>query len=294
MSELPTGTVTFLFSDIEGSTRLLQLLGERFSALLEGHRSVIRSAVAECAGVEIGTEGDSFFVVFRTPADALRAAVSMQRRLAAHDWPDGAAVRVRIGVHTGEGVLGPGGYFGIDVNRAARISDAAHGGQIIVSESTHALCEHSLPEGTAFEDLGRHRLKDILHLEHLYGLVIEGLPCDFPPPRTLDVRPNNLPLQLTSFIGRDKEIAAVKGVLEGTRLLTLSGPGGTGKTRLALQSPPRSLPSTEMGPSLSISPRLRTRPSSPPQSPPLSASRRWPDVPSSRTSRNISAPRRCC
>jgi predicted ATPase/class 3 adenylate cyclase len=234
MSELPTGTVTFLFSDIEGSTRLLQALGDRFSALLAEHASIIRSAIATCGGVEVGTEGDSFFVVFRTPAEALQAAVEIQRGLAAHDWPDGAAVRVRIGVHTGEGILGPGGYVGIDVNRAARISDAAHGGQVIVSEATRALCEHGLPEGTSFEDLGRHRLKDILHLEHLYGLVIDGLPCDFPPPRTLDVRPNNLPLQLTSFIGRDREIAAVKGLLEGTRLLTLSGPGGTGKTRLAL------------------------------------------------------------
>ena len=235
MSELPTGTVTFLFSDIEGSTRLLQRFGERFSELLAEHASIIRSAVAECGGVEVGTEGDSFFVVFRTPAEALQAAVEIQRGLAAQEWPDGGAIRVRMGVHTGEGILGPGGYVGIDVNRAARISDAAHGGQIIVSEATRALCEHDLPKGTSWEDLGQHRLKDILHLEHLHGLVLDGLPFDFPPPRSLDVRPNNLPMQLTSFIGRDREIAAVQGLLEGTRLLTLSGPGGTGKTRLALQ-----------------------------------------------------------
>jgi predicted ATPase/class 3 adenylate cyclase len=234
MSELPTGTVTFLFSDIEGSTRLLQALGDRFSALLEEHASIIRSALTECGGIEVSSEGDSFFVVFLTPAEALQAAVEIQRGLAAHDWPEGAAIRVRMGLHTGEGVLGPGGYVGIDVNRAARISDAAHGGQTIVSEATHALCEHALPKGAAFKDLGLHRLKDILHLEHLYCLVIEGLPSDFPPPRTL-ARPNNLPLQLTSFIGRDRELAAVKDLLEGNRLLTLSGPGGTGKTRLALQ-----------------------------------------------------------
>lgn len=204
MSELPTGTVTFLFSDIEGSTRLIQKLGERFLAVLGEHAGVVRQALAEFRGVEVNTEGDSFFVAFRTPVDAVQAAVAIQRGLAAHDWTEDALVRVRIGVHTGEGVLGGNDYVGMDVNRAARIAGAAHGGQVLVSGATCGLVEHGLPEGTALRDLGPHRLKDIAHPEHLYQLAIEDLPSDFPPPRSLDARPNNLPLQLTSFAGKER------------------------------------------------------------------------------------------
>jgi predicted ATPase/class 3 adenylate cyclase len=239
MAELPTGTVTFLFTDIEGSTRLLQELGDdRYSAVREEHEAILRRAIVEGDGVEVSTEGDSFFVAFRSPVGAVRAAMAAQRGLAAHEWSHGGAVQVRMGLHTGEGVLhGPRGddYVGIDVNRAARIADAAHGGQVIVSEATRGLVEHALPEGASLRDLGEHRLKDIVHPEHLYDLVIEGLPADFPPPRTLDARPNNLPVQLTSFVGRDEQIARIRQLLERTRLLTLTGAGGTGKSRLALQ-----------------------------------------------------------
>jgi predicted ATPase/class 3 adenylate cyclase len=235
MSDLPTGTVTFLFTDIEGSTRMLQELGHRYAAVLDEHAEIARRAIADCGGVEVSTEGDSFFVAFRSPAKAVLAAVSIQQDLAAKEWFGGTAVSVRMGLHSGQGDLGAVGYVGIDVNRAARIANAAHGGQILLSEATRALVEHSLPEGTSLRDLGQHRLKDIAHPEHLYDLMIEGLPCDFPPPRTLDARPNNLPLQLTSFVGREKELASVKSVLDRSRLLTLTGAGGTGKTRLALQ-----------------------------------------------------------
>jgi predicted ATPase/class 3 adenylate cyclase len=242
MAELPTGTVTFLLTDIEGSTRLLQELGDRYAAVRDEYADIVRGAIAEGDGVEVNTQGDSFFAVFPSPAGGVRAAVAAQRALAARDRSRGPPVRVRMGLHTGEGVLGGEDYAGIDVNRAARIADAAHGGQILLSGATRGLVEHALPEGASLRDLGEHRLKDIAHPEHLYHLVIEGLPADFPPPRTLDARPNNLPVQLTSFVGREKEMAEVRRLLSRTRLLTLTGVGGTGKSRLALQVAAEVLP----------------------------------------------------
>ena len=241
-AELPTGTVTFLFTDIEGSTRLLQELGDRYAAVRDDHAAILRHAIQEGGGVEVNTEGDSFFAAFRSPAGAVRAAFTAQRGLAGHNWSPGPPVRVRMGLHTGDGTLGGDDYVGIDVNRAARIAGAAHGGQILLSDSIRALAEHALPEGASLRDLGQHRLKDIARPERLHELVIEGLPSDFPAPRTLDARPNNLPVQLTSFVGREQEIAEVRRLLDGTRLLTLSGPGGSGKSRLALQVAAELLP----------------------------------------------------
>jgi predicted ATPase/class 3 adenylate cyclase len=235
MTDLPTGTVTFLFTDIEGSTRLLQALGERYPAVHDEHAAIVRRAVAEAGGTEVSTHGDAFFVAFRSPVGAVRAAVAAQRGLAAHDWSPGPPVRVRMGVHTGEGTLGGDDYVGLDVHRAARIADAAHGGQVIVSEATRGLVRHALPAGVSLRDLGVHRLRGLADTEHLHELVVEGLASDFPPPRTLDARPNNLPLQLTSFVGREEEIAEVERLLGQTRLLTLTGPGGSGKSRLALR-----------------------------------------------------------
>ncbi|MGH8958235.1 MAG: ATP-binding protein [Acidimicrobiia bacterium] len=235
MTELPTGTVTFLFTDIEGSTRLLQRHGDEYPNLLETHSRLIRSAIAETDGVEIRTEGDSFFVAFVSAPDAVRVAVLSQVSLATHPWPAEGEVRVRMGMHTGLGRLGGDNYVGLDVHRAARISAAGNGGQVLISEATKAQVEHNLPDRVSLRDLGRHRLKDIEHPEHLYDLVIGGLPAEFPPIRTLDARPTNLPSQRTSFVGRDRAVAEVTSLLAKGQLLTLTGPGGTGKTRLALK-----------------------------------------------------------
>jgi predicted ATPase/class 3 adenylate cyclase len=234
--QLPAGTVTFLFTDIEGSTRLLQGLGDGYPAVLSDHRRLLREAFEAENGHEIATEGDSFFVVFASAPQALRAAVFAQRAIAAHPWPGDASVKVRIGLHTGEGVVSAGTYVGIDVHRAARIAAAGHGGQVLLSDTTRALVEHALPDGVALHDLGRHRLKDIAHPEHLHELRIEGLPADFPPPRSLDARPNNLPQRLTTFVGREEEVAEVRALVRNYRLVTLTGPGGTGKTRVALRA----------------------------------------------------------
>jgi predicted ATPase/class 3 adenylate cyclase len=235
MTDLPTGTVTFLFTDVEGSTRLLQALGDRYSAVHDEHAAIIRRAVASGGGVEVSTHGDAFFVVFTSPAGAVRAAVAAQRGLAAHDWSPGPPVRVRMGLHTGEGTLGGDDYVGIDVHRAARIADAAHGGQVIVSDATRGLVQHALPAGASLRDLGEHHLRGLADTARLHQLVVDGLPADFPPPRTPDARPSNLPPQLTSFVGREAETAEVERLLDHTRLVTLTGPGGSGKTRLALR-----------------------------------------------------------
>jgi predicted ATPase/class 3 adenylate cyclase len=235
VTEIPTGTVTFLFTDIEGSTRLAQDLGEAWPPLLERHRQIARAAWADQYGVEIGTEGDSFFVVFASAPHAAAAAVAVQRGLAAEEWPAGGQIRSRMGLHTGEGVLSGGSYVGLDVHRAARIANAGHGGQVLLSATTRALVEGSLPDGVALREMGEHRLKDLSRPERIWDLVVDGLSSDFPPLRTLNAVPNNLPTQLTSFLGRQREIAEARQLLIDGRLLTLTGPGGTGKTRLSLQ-----------------------------------------------------------
>jgi predicted ATPase/class 3 adenylate cyclase len=235
--ELPMGTVTLLFTDIEGSTRLLQQLGKRYSEVLTECRYLLRTAFQQHHGHEVDTQGDAFFVAFARASDAVAAAVASQRALFSHAWPHGVTVRVRIGLHTGEPQLSTEGYVGLDVHRAARIMSAGHGGQVLLSQTTRDLVEHDLSTGVSLRDLGAHRLKDLAHPSHLFQLVISGLPADFPPLLTLDVHPNNLPIQPTSLIGREKEVATVRHLLhrDDVRLLTLTGPGGTGKTRLGLQ-----------------------------------------------------------
>jgi predicted ATPase/class 3 adenylate cyclase len=235
--DLPTGTLTFLFTDIEGSTKLAASLGnERWTPVLERHQEVLRECFTSRGGIEVATEGDSFFVVFPSAPAAVAAAVAAQQRFAAEPWPDGAAVRVRMGLHTGEGTLGADNYVGLDVHRAARVAAAGHGGQVLISAATRSLAQQNLPEGVTLRDLGEHRLKDLAQPERLAMLVVPGCPTEFPPLRTVDAVPNNLPLQLTSFIGREQEVAEVgRTLLDGARLVTLTGPGGTGKTRLSLQ-----------------------------------------------------------
>jgi predicted ATPase/class 3 adenylate cyclase len=232
----PTGTVTLLFTDIEGSTRLLQSLGSAYGGLLAEHHRVVRDAVARAGGAEVKTEGDSFFIVFRSSSDAIAAASDAQRGLAGASWPRGATVRVRMGLHTGDVAFVDGEYVGLDVHRAARVAAAAHGGQVLLTETTRSLVASSLPAGVTVRDLGEHHLRDLERPEHLYQLVLEGLAADFPPIRTASARFDVLPRPLTSFIGREAEVTRLMELLRGTRLLTLTGPGGTGKTRLAIES----------------------------------------------------------
>jgi predicted ATPase/class 3 adenylate cyclase len=221
MAELPTGTVTFLFTDIEGSTRLLHELGDAYADALAEHRRVLREVFARHGGVEVDTQGDAFFVAFDRAKDAVEAAGEAQQAL------ERGAVRVRIGLHTGEPVVTEEGYVGIDVHRAARIAAAGHGGQVLVSETTR-----DLAVGDGLRDLGEHRLKDLTAPERIYQLG----DSDFPPLKTL--YQTNLPVPATPFLGRDEELEAVDGLLADAevRLLTLTGAGGSGKTRLALQA----------------------------------------------------------
>jgi YVTN family beta-propeller protein len=199
MAELPSGTVTFLFTDIEGSTRLVkELRQERFGQLLADHRQILRAAFAAHGGQEVDTQGDAFFVAFRRAADAALAAAAAQRGLAGHGWPDGADCRVRMGIHTGEPGVGEEGYHGLGVHRAARIMAAGHGGQILVSQSTSSVLEDDELPAIRIRDLGQHHLKDLERPEHIYQLDVEGLPTEFPPLRTADVP--------TAYSGREEEL----------------------------------------------------------------------------------------
>ncbi|HEU4673888.1 MAG TPA: adenylate/guanylate cyclase domain-containing protein [Candidatus Limnocylindrales bacterium] len=230
---LPVGTLTLVFTDIEGSTRLELAIGtDRYAALLDRHRTLLRAAWASGDGVEVVTEGDSFFVVFERPTAAVGAAVEGQRALAAEPWPADAPIRVRIGIHTGEVSQGEMGYVGTAINRAARIAASGHGGQVLLSAATRSLVGDALPDGVDIRDLGAHRLRDLPQPERLFQLVVGGLPSEFPPLR--GQVGDSLPVQLTSFVGRESELAEAERLLATSRLLTLVGPGGTGKTRLAI------------------------------------------------------------
>ena len=234
---LPEGTITLLFTDVEGSTAHLHRLGDEYATLLADQRAILRAAFAKWNGHEVGTEGDSFFAVFARAGDAVAAAAEAQRALEAHRWPDGHTVRVRMGLHTGEPLLSSTGYVGMDVHRAARIAAAAHGGQVVLSQTTRDLVGDGLPAGIGVLDLGVHRFKDFESPRRIFQLVVPGLPATFPPLRSLDTRPHNLPVQPTPLVGRGDLVAAAHEMLvqPDVRLLTMVGPGGVGKSRLGLQ-----------------------------------------------------------
>ena len=230
MQHVPTGTVTFLFTDIEGSTRLARTLGDRWPDVLETHHRILREAIGTHNGIEIRTEGDAFFAVFASAVDAVAATAEAQDALAAYPWLEDAPVRVRMGLHTGEGRLSGGEYIGLDVHLAARVAATGHGGQVVLSPATHALVHGTLAVSVTLRDLGEHTLKDFDEPVRLYQLGDRA----FPPLKTISN--TNLPRPASSFVGREREVAGVATLIrQGTRLVTLTGPGGTGKTRLALE-----------------------------------------------------------
>jgi predicted ATPase/class 3 adenylate cyclase/tetratricopeptide (TPR) repeat protein len=231
-------TLTFLFTDIEGSTALVGRLGEDlYAQVLAGHHVLVRSALAAHDGHEVDTQGDAFFAVFSSPRACVAAVLAMQRALQGHAWPGGEPVRVRMGIHCGEATRTAAGLVGLEVHRAARVAAVGHGGQVLVSAAAAALVRDGLPPGAALADLGTHRLKDLGRPEQIFQLHAAGLQAEFPPLRSLGnpALPNNLPAQLSAFIGRGREVAEVRALVESARLVTLTGAGGCGKTRLGLQ-----------------------------------------------------------
>jgi class 3 adenylate cyclase len=248
MSKLPAGTVTLVFTDIEGSTRLLQQLGDRYLQLLAEHRRLLRTVFTKHGGHEVSTEGDAFFVAFTRARDAVAAAAHAQQALADHVWPEGVRLSVRIGIHTGEPTRSAGDYAGLDVHRAARICSAGHGGQVLLSGVTQELVAHELPSGMSMRDLGEHWLKDLQQPEHLFQLVIPGLTVDYPPLKSLKHRPSlagrlpevwNVPGRNPHFTGREDLLRRLRERLQaGERVLVvqaLYGLGGVGKTQLAIE-----------------------------------------------------------
>lgn len=232
----PSGTVTFLYTDIEGSTQLARLHPEDMPPALARHHAILQDAITTHNGYIFRVVGDEFNVAFANAFDALSAALQAQRGLHIEVWGATVPLRVRMGLHTGPATARTDDYDGyLTLSHTKRLMSTAYGGQILISEATQALVRDQLPQGVTLRDLGEHRLKDFDRAEHIFQVVVPDLPTEFPPLKTLGTIRNNLPMPLTSFIGRERELAEVKQLLSNTRLLTLTGPGGTGKTRLALQ-----------------------------------------------------------
>ena len=240
---LPSGTVTFLFTDIEGSTKLAQQFPDELPALLSRHNEILDQAVRAHHGFVFQTAGDSYSVAFQNANDAVGAAIEAQKGLHSESWSP-APVKVRMGIHTGKAEFqGRGEYQGyLTLSHVQRLMSAAHGGQVLISQKTWELIRNQLPDGVSLRDMGERRLKDMIHSERIYQFIIESLPSDFPPIKTLDVFQHNLPAQMTSFIGREREIKEVQQTLTTYRLVTLTGSGGVGKSRLSLQVGMQCLP----------------------------------------------------
>ena len=237
MSEYPRGTVAFLFTDIEGSTRRWESDREAMWRAVERHFVLLDEAIAAHGGVHFKTVGDAVQAAFHTVPDAVAAVVDGQRALRDEDWADLGPMRVRMAIHAGEAVPKDGDYLAPSLNRLSRVLSTGYGEQVLLTEAARALAGGRLPPGHDLRDLGAHRLRDLLVAEHIFQLTGPGLPTDFPPLKSLDWRPHNLPAQPTPLIGREIEVAALRDLLAapGTRLVTLTGAGGSGKTRLALQ-----------------------------------------------------------
>lgn len=229
---LPTGLVTYLFTDIEGSTRLLHRVGDRYADLLDAHHNIIRRAITDHNGVELRTEGDAFFAVFTTIEDGTSAAVKAQRDIASDPGLSSESVKVRMGIHSGEATLGGDNYTGIDVHIAARVANAANGGQILV---TDPIAHKTVMFSVSFVDLGGFWLKDIEEPTNLHAVIAEGVELSTAPPNAANTHPRNAPRDLSSFIGRDREVSHALEILDSSRVTVLTGPGGTGKTRLAIK-----------------------------------------------------------
>ncbi len=231
----PSGTVTFLFTDIEGSTSLWEAAPDSMRAALELHDAILHDSIKAHGGQVFSTGGDGLAAVFARSIDAVAAAAQAQAALTTEAWPLDAPIRVRIGVHTGEAIERDGDYFGPAVNRAARLMAMGHGGQVLISHATEQLLQGALSGGLDLWDLGEHRLRDLSRPERIFQLCVPGCDADFPPLRSLDAARTNLPVQLTSFVGREEDIRTVGALLGEHRVVTLTGVGGVGKTRLALQ-----------------------------------------------------------
>src|SRR6266545_3777525 len=236
MSNLPSGTVTFLFTDIEGSTKLAREHQESWEALRSRHHDILHRAIETHNGYVFQIIGDAFCAAFHTAGDALRAAAKSQLDLYSENWGD-APIKVRMGIHTGKAEIQEDGqYHGyLAMSRIQRLMSAGHGGQVLISAATQELLLEDLPDDVSLRDLGERRLKDLIRPEHIYQLVISNFPVDFPPLKTLDAYRHNLPTQLTSFVGREQEMEQIAQTIRAHRLVTLTGSGGAGKTRLALQ-----------------------------------------------------------
>ena len=234
---LPSGTVTFLFTDIEGSTQLWEKHPQEMKHGLARHDSILRESIESNHGFVIKTTGDGFHAVFERAMDGIQAAIQAQSELHSifNTHSEGVYIKARMGLHTGEAEFRDGDYYGQSLNRAVRLMALAHGGQILLSAITSEVAREHLPEGTSLYDLGEHHLKDIVHPEHIYQLNTPGLPVEFPALNTLNNIPNNLPMQLTSFIGRENEIDEIRNLIGANRMVTLTGSGGTGKTRLSIE-----------------------------------------------------------